>query len=74
MLKIATMAWLTYTSKWQSDFAILSRVHVHETSHMQSVEKIRLSRIFPNLQYTQIIDSLLLSVATSHTDTAFAGL
>ena len=60
------------TSKWPSDFAILSRVSF--SRNFAYFRENKPSRKLPNLQCMQSIDSLLLGVATSPTDTAFAGL
>ena len=39
--KFATRAWLTYISKRKSDLAISREFYFHQTSHMQSLAKIK---------------------------------
>ena len=53
VLKFATRVWFTYISTRQSDIAISRGSYFHETSHMRSFAKIKLSPNFQNLQYQQ---------------------
>ena len=51
-VKIATKACFTIISRRQRDFAISRGFYFHETSQMRSFAKLKLSRKFPNLQYS----------------------